>query len=327
MSLSEFSLISRYFTRRINRPDVLLGIGDDCALLNLPAGMALAVSMDTLVAGVHFPHHTSPQDIGYKLMAVNLSDLAAMGAQPAWITLALTLPESDEVWLDAFCRGLFELADRYQMSLIGGDTTHGPLTLTLQVHGFVPTGQALRRDGARPGDLIYVTGTLGDGGLGLRCAQSSITLVEDHRQYAISRLNRPTPRIEAGLILRGLASSAIDVSDGLLADLDHILTASCVGAVLELSKLPLSPAYLAAYDHIGGIEMALSAGDDYELCFTVSPGNVAQVEAALGHLGCGFSCIGQIRSEAGLSCRRADASEYVPVTKGYDHFAPPALRS
>lgn len=325
MSLSEFSLITRYFIRQMNRPDVLLGVGDDCALLNVPEGMSLAVSMDTLVAGVHFPLQTSSYDIGHKLVAVNLSDLAAMGAQPAWLTLALTLPESDEVWLEGFCRGLFALAEHYQMSLIGGDTTHGPLTLTLQAHGFVPYGQALRRDGARPGDLIYVTGTLGDGGLGLRCVQSTVMLTEHHRQYAIDRLNRPSPRVEAGLALRGLASSAIDISDGLLADLGHILTRSRAGASLEIAKLPLSPAYLSAYDQIGGVEMALTAGDDYELCFTVSSNQALQAENALREIGCRFSCIGVIRAEPGLRCFRADGSEYVPVKKGYDHFAQSAL--
>ncbi|MCB1820929.1 MAG: thiamine-phosphate kinase, partial [Candidatus Competibacteraceae bacterium] len=227
---SEFALIDRYFAAHdVRRPDVVLGIGDDCALLVPPSGQQLAVTMDTLIADVHFFAAADPEGIGHKALAVNLSDLAAMGATPAWATLALTLPQVDEKWLDAFCRGLFTLANRHEVQLVGGDTTHGPATvITLQAHGFVPPDRALRRDGARPGDHIYVTGTPGDAGLALAAAFGKATVTDQYADYLRLRLERPEPRIAQGLTLRGIANAVIDLSDGLAQDLGHILERSQV---------------------------------------------------------------------------------------------------
>jgi thiamine-monophosphate kinase len=247
MALTEFNLIERYFTRPAAAPDpdVILGIGDDAALVRVPTGMELAVATDTLVEGVHFPPQTAPETIGHKALAVNLSDMAAMGAEPRWATLALTLPQADEDWLTAFSSGFLALAAAEGVQLIGGDTTRGPLSITVQILGLLPSGSALRRSGACAGDLVYVTGTLGDAGLALRMLQHA------HGSAAVAaplaqRLNQPQPRTQEGLALRGIASAAIDISDGLCADLGHILAASGVGAHINLAALPLS-ADVAAY--------------------------------------------------------------------------------
>ncbi len=227
MPVSEFTLIDRYFAGRFpRRTDVVLGIGDDCALLAAPAGVCLAVTLDMLVGGVHFMADADPAGVGHKALAVNLSDLAAIGAEPAWITLGLSLPEPDERWLENFCQGLFALAAQFQVQLVGGDTTRGPLTIAIQAHGFVPPQQALRRDGARPGDAICVTGTPGDAGLGLAIAQGRCSAPSGHAAYLRQRLERPMPRIRQGLELRGLAGAAIDISDGLAQDLGHTCSAA-----------------------------------------------------------------------------------------------------
>jgi thiamine-monophosphate kinase len=319
---SEFSLIDRYFAAHgRRRPDVALGIGDDCALLIPPVDQQLVVTMDTLVADVHFFAAADPEGLGHKALAVNLSDLAAMGAVPAWAALALTLPKADEDWLDRFCRGLFALADRYGVQLVGGDTTHGPTTvITLQAHGFVPPGQALRRDGAKPGDGIYVTGTRGDAGLALAAAFGKVTVAPEYRDDVRQRLERPEPRITQGLTLRGVASAAIDVSDGLAQDLGHILERSRVGARLEVDRLPLSPALTASLDRDAAIVTALASGDDYELCFTVPPERAAQLEAAAAGWECRCTGIGVITAEPGLRLIRADGSPFRLERLGYDHF-------
>lgn len=322
MSLSEFALIDRYLAvQGLNRPDVALGIGDDCALLSPPIGQHLVVTLDTLVADVHFFAAADPEGLGHKVLAVNLSDLAAMGALPAWATLALTLPQIDEGWLERFCRGLFALAQRYNVQLVGGDTTHGPTTvISLQAHGFVPAGQALRRDGARPGDGIYVTGTPGDAGLALAAAYNKVTVAAEDRDYVQARLERPEPRIAQGLALRGIASAAVDISDGLAQDLGHILKRSQVGARLTVGQLPLSSALSRRLDRQAAWVMALTSGDDYELCFTVPP----QQETALATLAAGWDCrctrIGVITDEAGLRLIHADGSDFQLERLGYDHF-------
>ncbi len=324
MGLSEFDLITRYFGQggalNQRRSDVELGIGDDAAIVNIPAGQSLVMSLDTLVAGVHFPDNTSAEDIAYKALAVNLSDMAAMAAKPSWLLLGLTLPQADEVWLEGFSCGLSQLANQYGLALIGGDTTHGPLTVSVQVNGLVAQGQALRRSGAQPGDLIYVSGQLGDAGMGLKLvlAELDIELSSQRRQYFLQRLNRPTPRLELGLALRGLATAAIDVSDGLLADLGHILKASRVGASINIEQLPLA-------DEVRGLSeqwwcVPLTAGDDYELCFTLPPERQAEFEQAIQAVECPCFCIGRIDAESGLNLllngRRIDSENL----KGYLHF-------
>jgi thiamine-monophosphate kinase len=302
--VDEFGLIARYFAAGFPaRRDVRLGVGDDAALCLPPPGMELAIAIDTLVAGVHFPLSTAPADIGYKALAVNLSDLAAMAAEPAWFTLALTCPQADPAWLAEFSHGLRQAAELGGVALIGGDTTRGPLSVTVQITGFAPPGQALRRNGARPGDGIYVTGTLGDAGLALRGVLAGTPVAPE----LLQRLNRPTPRIQEALALRGIATSAIDISDGLLADLGHILEASGVGANVRLAQIPLSPVMREA----GAWELALSAGDDYELCFT-APDHAA--------LPANCTRIGVIDAAAGLRCFTASGGLWQPETAGYQHF-------
>jgi len=320
MPISEFNLIERYFARTgRTRDDVVLGIGDDAALVRVPDGMELALAIDTLVAGVHFPVDTDAASLGHKALAVNLSDLAAMGAEPVWATLALTLPEANEQWLDDFSRGLFALADRYNVQLIGGDTTHGPLTITVQAHGCVPAGQALRRAGARPGDLIYVTGTLGDAGLALLALQEEVKLPLKDKTFVLDRLNRPEPRIVIGQQLRGIAHAAIDVSDGLAADLSHILDASHVGATIQVERLPLSPVLQEYFHMIGGWIVPLASGDDYELCITVPPDKQAALELACAQHACPCTWIGSINARPGLHCLMDDGTE-IGAPSGYQHF-------
>lgn len=323
MAASEFELIRRYFERHTpGRPDVVLGIGDDCALLQVPPAYTLAVTLDMLVAGVHFLADADAEGLGHKALAVNLSDLAAMGASPAWATLALSLPEVDEAWLAGFCQGFFSLAERFGVQLVGGDTTRGPLTIAIQAHGLVPEGAALRRDGARPGDIIAVTGTLGDAGLALVIAQGQATVPNDgHRRYLQERLERPMPRIHQGIGLRGLASAAIDVSDGLAQDLGHILARSRVGARLDIERLPRSPALAESQASDVALSLALAGGDDYELCFTVPPARIAQVRAQAAAWDCRLTEIGLIEAEPGLRCLGSDGTPYPLNRLGYDHFA------
>lgn len=322
MSCGEFELIARYFNRvTSSRRDVEKGIGDDCALLNLPEKQTLAISTDTLVAGVHFLRDIHPADLGYKALAVNLSDLAAMGADPAWLTLALTLPEVDERWLAAFSDSLFELLDYYDMQLIGGDTTRGPLSLTLGIHGLVPVGRALKRSGARPGDWIFVTGTLGDSAAGLALLQHHHRLSDPAVHEAlIKRHLRPMPRILQGQALRNLATSAIDLSDGLISDLGHILAASRVGARLNLETLPLSAALRDHFEPEQVLRWALSGGEDYELCFTVPEVNRGALDVALGHLGVPYTCIGQIAPEGEGLTLLENGKPRRFNHKGFDHF-------
>lgn len=319
MPLGEFELIHRYFENRTaSREDVVLGIGDDGAILRIPLGRDLVVAMDTLVAGVHFSEEFPPEDIGYRALAVNLSDLAAMGAEPAWATLALTLPAAEEDWLAAFTRGFFKLAEEFAVALVGGDTTRGPLSITVQVHGFIPAGMSLRRSGAQPGDHLYVTGTLGDAAFAL--TPSMDKLGKEERKYPLGRLHRPSPRVREGMILRDIASSAIDISDGLIADLGHILEASGVGARIEVDRLPLSAALQSGTDKEHGWQLALTGGDDYELCFTVSPERRSVLESRLSEFDCKISWIGRIEASKGLRCIRENGAEFIPQGSGYRHF-------
>jgi thiamine-monophosphate kinase len=316
MSETEFEIIRHYFVREEPaRGDVITGIGDDAAILQVPAGRELVVCMDTLVAGVHFSTVTPPAAIGHKALAVNLSDLAAMGAEPAWATLSLTVPEADPDWLGQFAQGFFSLADDYRVQLVGGDITRGPLAVTVQAHGFVPAGRGMRRRGARPGDRLYVTGTLGDAGLALRRTEGVAAAVRQ-------RLDFPQPRIRAGLVLRDHASAAIDVSDGLLADLGHLLEADALGANLQVDHLPRSAAFRASLTDRNPLfyDLPLGAGDDYELCFTVPGARCAAMEAALAGVACGCTRIGVIEAAAGIRCHRQDGSTYHPAVSGYQHF-------
>lgn len=315
--MSEFSIIRDYFTGLGRaREDVVLGVGDDCALLRVSAETELAVSIDTLVAGVHFLPDSDPEGLGHKSLAVGLSDLAAMGADPAWATLALTLPAADESWLHAFASGFAALACAHGVALVGGDTTRGPLSITVQAHGLVPAGQGVRRGGARPGDLIAVSGTLGDAGLALALWQAG----EAVPPPLLARLERPTPRVPLGRALRGLATAMIDLSDGLAADLGHILEASGVGAEIELAKLPLSPAVARRVAEGGNWALPVTSGDDYELCFAVPVERALSLQAASREGACPIAIIGRIRAKAGLSFARPDGGAWHPERTGYDHF-------
>jgi thiamine-monophosphate kinase len=311
MPLSEFALIQRYFEKQqVNNPSTRAGIGDDCALISIPNGYELAVTTDTMVENVHFFAGSDPYFLGHKLLAVNLSDLASMGAKPVSVTLALTLPKVDEVWLEAFASGFLNLAERYSVDLIGGDTTSGPLTLTVQALGLVSRGQALLRSTAKFGDAIYMTGNLGDAGLGLKITQGYCC---PHPEEPLKRFNVPDPQVQMGLSLIGIASACIDLSDGLAGDLGHILDQSGVGACLDWEVLPLSEAVLAYIQNTGDWTMPLVAGDDYELCFTVNPEKAAQLPV-------GCTKIGIIEPEPGLRLNKSGQIQPLKVT-GLEHFS------
>jgi thiamine-monophosphate kinase len=316
--LSEFSLIQRYFTR--NTPGAVLGVGDDAALLSVASGLELAISTDMLVSGTHFFPNANPRLLGHKVLAVNLSDMAAMGAQPRWATLALALPTVDEVWLAQFSDGFFALAEEFQVELIGGDTTKGPLNLSVTILGVAPQGQALRRDAAKPGDEIWVSGKLGDAALALAHLQGKLKLDETVFKAVAMALHRPQPRVALGLALRGLAHSAIDVSDGLLADLGHILENSKVAAELQFSALPVS-AHLTPYlQQDFGQHCVLAGGDDYELCFTAPAIHHEKLEKISAQMSLPLSCIGKIVTGKGCTVRAANGSEMTIKDTGYDHF-------
>lgn len=318
MALGEFELIERFFAQLgAKRQDVVLGVGDDAALLELAPGRQLVAAIDTLVAGVHFPELFDPGDLGYRALAVNLSDLAAMGATPAWALLALTLPSVDEDWLDAFAQGFGELAAAHQVALVGGDTTRGPLAITVQVLGTVAAGHALRRDGARPGDLVYVTGWPGDAAAGLACLQGRLTAQGADRAWLERRFRRPEPRVACALRLTDFASSCIDVSDGLAQDLGRLAAASRVGAILRTAEVPLSRALYASAGPARALEFALGGGDDYELLFTVPAARRELLRTTLaGSLPC--HCIGEIVAGKGVRC--IDERGKAVSAPGYDHF-------
>lgn len=317
MSRDEFELIARYLTRPTPDPDVLLGVGDDAAVVR--AGGPVAIATDTLVAGVHFPPAIPGDAVGHRALAVNLSDLAAMGAQPRWCTLALSLPAPDEAWLEKFAEGFFGLADRYRVSLVGGDLTRGPLTATVQLLGTVPQDGVLVRAGGHPGDDIYVTGSLGDSAAGLALLRADAADAGAAQRAVTDRFLRPAPRVAEGLALGGLASAAIDISDGLLADLRHLCEASNCGAVIEVERLPLSAELLALFPPQAAQSYALSGGDDYELCFTAPQAKARAIEQALQPCAATARPIGRLTAEPGIVCRRA-GEPFTPAATGYAHF-------
>lgn len=323
--MAEFDLIELLKQRcEPSRADVRLGIGDDAAVVAVPSGHELVICADTLVAGVHFPLETDPADIGWKSLAVNLSDLAAMGAQPAWALLTLTLPSPDADFVRRFVDGFAELAMQHQLDLIGGDTTSGPLTITVVAHGFVPTGHALRRDAAKVGDVIFVTGTLGDAAAGLRCLQASDATAQSIDVACaklISRLNRPQPRVVAGLGLRDLANACIDISDGLLADLGHIGGASGVGIEIGEDCLPGSPALFERFDADTCHALQMTGGDDYELAFTLPESNIDAMQAAMSRANCRVSRIGRVIAEPGVHVLDRNGKRKQVQGKGWEHFA------
>ena len=323
--MGEFDLIRRYFQRPVRR--AALGVGDDCALLAPAPGMQLAISSDMLVEGRHFFADVNPRLLGHKALAVNLSDLAASGARPLAFTLALSLPRADEAWISEFAAGLLTLADAHDCELIGGDTTGGPLNICITVFGEVPAGQALLRSGARAGDEIWVSGTLGDARLALEAMLGRVQLPAELLQQTRQRLEAPTPRVALGLALRGIASSALDVSDGLLGDLGHILELSSVGATVDsrcTTPLMAAAAYPQSdawqFDSKLQQQCTLAGGDDYELCFTAPAARHADVLAAGAASGTTVHRIGRIDAEPGLRVIDANGALLQNRWKSFDHF-------
>jgi thiamine-monophosphate kinase len=322
MALTEFALIERYFSHcGAVRGDVALGVGDDGALLRSPSGEDLVAAIDTLVAGVHFPPQAEPASIGHRALAVNLSDLAAMGARPAWALLALTLPESDARWLEEFARGFGALALMHNVALVGGDTTRGPLCVTVQLLGHVPPGHALRRGGGAAGDALFLSGTAGDAAAGLLLEQGGLALEDlGAAQELRARFAFPTPRVALGEVLRGHASACIDVSDGLLGDAAKLAAASGCGVEIALEELPLSHALVRAVGVERARHLALTGGDDYELCFSVPAAHVAELSRALPQERWNYRCIGTLRKGAGAVVTRAGTVMQFSHS-GFEHFA------
>jgi thiamine-monophosphate kinase len=321
----EFDLIAMIQDHtRMSRADVSVGMGDDGAVVRVPEGQELVVALDTMVEGVHFLPGTAPAALGWKALAVNLSDLAAMGATPAWALLALTLRRADAAFVQEFAEGFAQLAREYQVALIGGDTTSGPLSISVAVHGLVPAGAALLRSGAGVGDLVLVTGTLGDGIAGLYALRDPPRDTPERaalRKQLVERLERPVPRVAAGIALRGLASACIDISDGLLGDLGHICAASGVGAELDATLLPRSRALLELHGESESLEFCLTGGDNNVLCFNVAPEHLQQVLADLGRVGCGVTWIGRIVAGSGVRVRDAHGGGLAPSMHSWEHFA------
>lgn len=320
--MNEFQVIERFLSvDSAKRKDVLQGIGDDCALLKVPRGQRLAVSMDTLIGDVHFMSDSNAADIAHKAVAVNLSDLAAAGAEPAWITLSLSLPEVDEAWLEDFSKGLKRIMEYFGVQLVGGDTTRGPLAITIQAHGFVPEKVFLTRNKANPGDLICLTGNVGDAALGLLVAKNELQVSPSDASDLLKKYQNPYPRIAAGIALRGRATSAIDISDGLLADINHISQQSGVGALLRWERIPLSNAAKNVPDQQLVQRAALTGGDDYELCFTVDEDDLDAAKNALEMVGTACIPIGRLTGKPGV--RLLHEKEEIDLTDlklGYSHF-------
>jgi thiamine-monophosphate kinase len=322
MSLSEFQIIRRFFTSRAR--SAVLGVGDDAAIVRARRGIDLVVTTDLLVGGRHFRRDADPRHIGHKALAVNLSDIAAMGGKPRWATLALAIPAADARWLAAFSRGFMRLARRHGVDLIGGDTTRGPLAICVQVIGEVPAGRALRRDGARPGDDVWVSGQLGSAGLVLVAAAGRVALSARERARLEPRLHLPTPRIGLGIALRNIARSAIDISDGLLADLGHVCERSRVAAVIELDRVPCSAMLRRRFASSAARAALLSGGDDYELCFTASRGERERIARVSRRLRLPLTRIGAIvprRRGASVTVLGRDGRALAPGRSGFDHFA------
>ena len=317
MSVGEFDLIQRWFTRPVRR--AVLGVGDDCALLQPAPGMQLAVSSDMLVEGRHFLSTVAPDRLGHKALAVNLSDLAACGASPLAFTLALSMPRVDEVFLDGFARGLFALADVHGVEIVGGDTTAGPLNICITVFGEVPPGQALLRSGAKVGDEVWVSGALGDARLALEVFRGTVALDADAFEAARARMERPTPRVALGVALRGVATSAIDLSDGLLGDLRHVLARSGVGATIDADAVPMG-AVLATQPLGLRRECTLAGGDDYELLFTAPAAREADVRTAAARAHCAVTRIGRIDAAQGTRVIDRDGQPVAAAFASFDHF-------
>jgi thiamine-monophosphate kinase len=313
----EFDLIERIRRRAPGRTDVILGIGDDAAIVQVPAGKQLVIAADTINRGIHFPDNTAPADIGWKSLAVNLSDLASMGAEPAWCTLSLSLPTGDAAWVDSFLDGFLELAALHRIALIGGDTTRGPLSVSVTVHGFVEPGGALLRSGARDGDDVWVTGTLGEATAALTQWQAGAIVDPLLRM----RLDRPTPRLAVAARIAGIARACIDVSDGLLADLQHICNASRVGAEVELDALPALPELVAAFETQRRQAIQATGGDDYELCFTAPASARDEIATIAVQTDTPITRIGRIVPGHGTRALRSDGSEWIAPSPGFVHFA------
>jgi thiamine-monophosphate kinase len=316
---SESELIEGYF-RELGaaRSDVVLGIGDDAALLSMDPGSELVLTTDALVEGVHFLPGAPARSLGHRALAVNLSDIAAMGASARWALLALNLPEADERWLQPFAEGFSALARTHRVALVGGNVTRGPLSITVQLAGAVPRGQALRRDGARPGDALYVSGSVGDAAAGLALLRGELEVAAGAAAFLQQRFEYPTPRLELGVALRSLASACIDVSDGLYRDAQRLLAASGCGATLELERLPLSPALQAALG-ARAARAALDGGEDYELCFTAASAKAAAIAALAERSGTPLTCIGAIRDGDGVELKsNKTVMQFSPL--GFDHF-------
>jgi thiamine-monophosphate kinase len=317
--MDEFSLINKYFkSAALQREDVVLGIGDDAACLKVPMGMELLISTDTLVAGVHFLDSWSAYDIATKAVMVNLSDIAAMGGYPCWLVLALTLPKIDTAWLEVFSRGLQDSLRRYNIALIGGDMTRGALSMTLTIHGLINEGEAVRRCGAKPGDKIYVSGELGAAALAV-ASSDRMDILSIDKALVEKKLMSPLPRLDLSAPLRSFASAAIDISDGLSADLNHICEASQVGACLDLDSIPVHP-LVKKYKKGNALDFALSGGDDYELCFTVPSKNEAALLKSLAKAGIPSYPIGVIETELGLRAKNSSGETVILDINGYRHF-------
>ena len=325
--MNEFEIIDKFLALKVkNRKDVIQGVGDDCALLKVPRGQRLAVTMDTLISGVHFLPDCNPSHIAHKAIAVNLSDLAAGGAEPAWITVSLTIPEFDQAWLESFHSGLKKMAEYFGIQIVGGDTCKGPLSITVQAHGFVPEKVFCRRNTAQAGELICVTGTLGDAALGLLVAQGKLDVKNDEdKAFLLKKYETPYPRLASGIALRNRATAGIDISDGLLADVNHISQASNVGILLRWERIPLSDAAKNVADKSLLMKSALTGGGDYELCFTVKEDELEATQQALEMVGSDCTAIGRLSGKPGV--RILDGKEEVDIDQlgaqkmGFQHFS------
>jgi thiamine-monophosphate kinase len=324
--MNEFELIERFFSRPPRSSSVILGVGDDAALLAPTPGAEIVASVDMLVAGRHFYADVDPEALGHKTLAVNLSDIAAMGALPRWALLAGALPDADAGWLAAFARGFFALADAHDIDLVGGDTTRGPLNLCVTILGEAPAGQAIRRAGARAGDDVYVSGELGAAALALAAIEGRTALTPEANAACRLRLERPTPRVALGMRLRGIATAMLDVSDGLTGDLGHLLEASGVGAAIDIAAIPCPRALatkLSGAEHALAVQCLLGGGDDYELLFTASPAHSARITALAESLDLPLTRIGSIAASRGLVVRDEWGTP-MTLPRAFDHFAPGA---
>lgn len=324
--MKEFDLIGNYFAKGgYVRKDVLLGIGDDAAVTKVPVGQCVVTTTDTIVEGVHFLPESAPESIAHRAIAVNLSDLAAMGAQPAWISLSLSLPSINESWIKAFSEKIHSLSHYFSFQLIGGDTVQGPLSITVTAQGFIPDNNQITRSGAEPGDWLFVTGSLGDAGVGLDLLQNKVAVSNPkHASYLKNRHWFPTPRVLAGTTLRRIATSCIDISDGLIQDLKHVISRSGVGVIVHLDKLPISEAITKNIEHrIDAITYAATAGDDYELLFTVPEEQRVHIETALASYDIPVTRIGQITGATGKIDLRLNEKpfEFESTKLGFEHFS------